>query len=136
MLTSGRDTSTATLVGCDMSEKKLAKVLDGVTHYHSSAIKLHEKYSGCWECCDQCNYGTHTCHFCGTELNHDSTEYDDKRHWLSDCRPDLVEHEIGETCTWFYQRKTAEQFCYAFKDDSTQVWTDSHSHFMKDGPVV
>jgi hypothetical protein len=23
-----------------------------------------------WNCCDQCNYQTHTCHFCGDDLGH------------------------------------------------------------------
>jgi hypothetical protein len=42
----------------------------------------------------------HNCHFCGT-LVRDGYESDGTRHWLSDCRPDLTEHEPGPTCTWW-----------------------------------
>lgn len=26
-----------------------------------------------WNCCDDCNYDSHRCHFCGDDLNHDGT---------------------------------------------------------------
>lgn len=86
----------------------------------------------------------HQCHFCGEfvsdgyALKADGTRY---RHWLSDCRPDLVEHEIGDTCTWAYRRKlpetlTEERFnCYAYQAEYNGPFTDSHSHFMTDGPM-
>lgn len=41
-----------------------------------------------------------TCHFCGAELNEDGYEHSGARHWVEDCRPDLVEHEPGPLCTW------------------------------------
>lgn len=90
----------------------------------------------------------HHCHFCGEYV---ANGYDAKgdRHWLSDCRPDLVEHEPGETCTWWY-RKAEEgtiheevgvnSYCYAFqkrKDLAYEKWewTDEHIHFDEDGPM-
>lgn len=55
----------------------------------------HAEYGGaCPECCSRCNYGMHTCHFCGADLTHDSFEIvagEKRRHWLSDCRPDLID---------------------------------------------
>lgn len=54
--------------------------------------------------CDKCNYANHRCHFCGEELTHGSWEvrriYNHFKwrwevlltpHWLSDCRPDLID---------------------------------------------
>jgi len=75
-----------------------------------------------------------------------------KRHWLSDCRPDLVKHEIGPKCTW--RLSTGEplrdgardnETCYAYqtfgflgadaKPQYGQVWTTEHVHFYQDGPT-
>jgi len=94
------------------------------------------------------------CHFCGTWVKDGySVEADKSRHWLSDCRPDLVEHEIGPTCTWAFQTMKSEddvvhveeitpgRLCYAFEwmGDETngykRVWTDEHVHFYNDGPM-
>lgn len=89
--------------------------------------------------CVACNYDNHTCYFCGTELDHESFEADGRRHWLSDCRPDLVEHEIGPLCTWPDDpRRNAYRSpgCYAYQDDKTRVWTNEHTHFYTDGPMV
>lgn len=79
----------------------------------------------------------HPCHFCGTEVK-DGKEYNGARHFLSDCRPDLVQHEIGPLCTWAHQRgdgKTKEnQTCYAYQNPDKE-WTDKHEHFYPDGPM-
>jgi hypothetical protein len=94
----------------------------------------------------------HQCHFCGTYVNKEGySNNDNERHFLSDCRPDLVEHEIGEICTWAFRRKPLvigkgtpnerteealplEQTCYAYQD-SDQKWTKEHIHFYPDGPM-
>lgn len=84
----------------------------------------------------------HQCHFCG-EYVKDGKEIDGTRHWLSDCRPDLVKHEIGELCTWSYRRLEEfkdenfkeEDTCYAYRNTHTLKWTDKHEHFHKDGPM-
>lgn len=89
----------------------------------------------------------HTCHFCGANVNKKGYEHDGNRHFLSDCRPDLVEHEIGDTCTWAYRRvdiKSAkgeiipalsvEKTCYAYQNDKLE-WTKEHTHFYPDGPM-
>lgn len=93
----------------------------------------------------------HTCHFCG-EYVRDGLTFKGERHWLSDCRPDLVEHEIGEICTWSYRRKDLikavsgeiipalpeNHTCYAYEDyDSNykRVWTNEHIHFYPDGSM-
>lgn len=77
------------------------------------------------------------CHFCGTEVK-DGKESNGKRHYLSDCRPDLVQHEIGNTCTWAYRREEEnykeEDTCYAYQDPDLK-WTDKHEHFLPDGPM-
>lgn len=75
-------------------------------------IQEHHRYGGCYECCDACNYSTHRCHFCGTSLNHDSTEYGGERHWLSDCRPDLILHWPGPDCT------CPGDWCYADQEEN------------------
>ena len=84
----------------------------------------------------------HRCHFCGDYVANgrdyvaNGIGIDGKRHWLSDCRPDLVEHEIGPLCTWHGQRGHPEaKDCYAYRNDSTNQWTDDHIHFMNDGPM-
>lgn len=77
----------------------------------------------------------HTCHFCGEYVLH-GYEYNTKRHWLSDCRPDLVKHEIGKTCTWWgMERDSGKKNCYAYQDRDTREWTDEHIHFYEDGPM-
>lgn len=94
----------------------------------------------------------HQCYFCGTYVDENSLETNGKRHYLSDCRPDLVEHEIGETCTWWFRKDDMidafgklipgipiEQTCYAYQEDSNAIdgskWTDEHTHFYPDGPM-
>jgi hypothetical protein len=85
----------------------------------------------------------HHCHFCGTYVT-DGWEYrsgePNVRHWLSDCRPDLVEHEPGELCTWHDLGPDSHgvvktQDCYAYQDRDTRQWGDEHKHFDKDGPM-
>ncbi len=101
---------------------------------------------------DPCDYERDEfkeCYFCGTNTCQKGYESNGDRHRLSDCRPDLVKHEIGETCTWSFRRKPEfkrmndetedypeNQTCYAYQDNSTSpsTWTDSHSHFYPDGP--
>lgn len=78
----------------------------------------------------------HKCHFCGEDVK-DGKDPKGNRHWLSDCRPDLVEHEIGPDCTWpeGTSRTDTKPGCYAYQDFGTQKWTDEHTHFHKDGPM-
>jgi hypothetical protein len=59
------------------------------------------------------------------------------RHWLSDCRPDLVEHEIGPICTWWGSKSSVVHSCYAYQDDKLpgQPWTNEHKYFYSDGPM-
>ncbi len=65
-----------------------------------------------------------------------SFDFSGHRHWLSDCRPDLVEHEIGEACTWSSDPAVPyERRCYAYLDERRQV-TPNHVHFYADGPMV
>ena len=79
---------------------------------------------------------SHTCHFCGEWLDDNSCEYNGDRHWLSDCRPDLVAHEIGETCTWSYATDVPrERRCYGYQDEQRR-WTKDHVHFYPDGPMT
>lgn len=86
----------------------------------------------------------HHCHFCGEPVS-DGIAANGKRHWLSDCRPDLVEHEIGPLCTWPNAEKK-EQSCYAYSESDFEPnepdkhrhgmrWTNEHTHFYKDGPM-
>jgi hypothetical protein len=86
----------------------------------------------------------HTCHFCGTYVlnGYECGSNKDKRHWLSDCRPDLVEHEEGPLCTWQNVIPLAPRYdCYAFEyggDKETnykRVWTNEHKYFYSDGPM-
>lgn len=67
------------------------------------------------------------CHFCGGE---------DSPHMLSDCRPDLVEHEIGPHCTWAVSLQlgmtTQVLSCYAYQDPYTHEWGTEHKHFYPD----
>lgn len=96
------------------------------------------------------SFDYHTCHFCGTLVNNGHTP-NGERHYLSDCRPDLVKHEIGEICTWAFRRKPefirmkneTEDFpenhtCYAYEDYNSKhkrIWTNEHIHFYPDGPM-
>lgn len=88
----------------------------------------------------------HHCLFCG-EYVKDGYKYNGTRHFLSDCRPDLVEHGIGDTCTWAFRRTEIrsgngtiipplplEETCYAYQDKARN-WTKDHTHFYKDGPM-
>lgn len=106
----------------------------------------HTLQGGCYMCCEDCNRVEHRCYFCGADLTHDSyeTHYDHKaqqnrrsRHWLSDCRPDLVEHEIGDKCTWPW--RTDGPTCYAYSSGyphAEENWGTEHKHFTKDGPMT
>lgn len=81
----------------------------------------------------------HNCHFCG-ELVANGYGTNNERHWLSDCRPDLVQHEPGPTCTWhgcgpYADGSTRKHDCYAFQDHDTQKWGDEHKHFYEDGAM-
>ncbi len=95
---------------------------------------------------DSMDEAWHRCHFCGTDVRN-GLEFDGRRHWLSDCRPDLVEHEIGETCTWAFRREPIvrkdgsvieplpeEECCYAYQTRGRD-WTNEHTHFYPDGPM-
>lgn len=88
----------------------------------------------------------HQCHFCGTWVRNGVSTEDGTRHWLSDCRPDLVQHEPGEFCTWWnLETVPANRNCYAYSESRHNpsepggaagiVWTDEHTHFHKDGPM-
>jgi hypothetical protein len=99
--------------------------------------------------------GWHTCHFCGTEVKDGYEDVEKtKRHWLSDCRPDLAEHEQGDFCTWGYRDRPSNlpelvyndpntwfsypvnpNNCYAYQNFETLQWTNKHEHFHKDGPM-
>lgn len=59
------------------------------------------------------------------------------RHWLSDCRPDLVQHEIGPTCTWYGCAAALKHDCYAYQNDDApgRPWTSEHKYFYPDGPM-
>lgn len=105
-----------------------------------------------------CDCDRHICYFCGEYLDHNSYAYENGekvRHWLSDCRPDLVEHEEGPTCTWWNMTRPeflqklrdddkghlADRYeghpsCYAYQDFGTQEWSTEHKHFHRDGPMV
>lgn len=96
-----------------------------------------------YETCDKCNYQDHRCHFCGEDLDHESFDPKGQRHWLSDCRPDLVEHEVGELCTWpayigeyaYLNEELGRPSCYAYEDRDGNKGED-HIHFYTDGPMV
>jgi hypothetical protein len=100
----------------------------------------------------------HPCHFCGEPVidGHETIrpgEPEQRRHWLSDCRPDLVKHEVGPDCTWAYlldpgwipslrragkdhlaDADEGRKSCYAYQDGVNGPWTDEHIHFYEDGP--
>jgi hypothetical protein len=77
-----------------------------------------------------------TCHFCGTCVidGYETGRDRHKRHWLSDCRPDLVEHKPGELCTWHAQEDRGHD-CYAYQNSDTREWTKEHKYFYPDGPM-
>lgn len=94
----------------------------------------------------------HRCHFCGEYVDQIGFQHDGQRHYLSDCRSDLVEHEMGETCTWAFRREPLiigkgtpgerieealpeNKTCYAYQDVFSLQWTDEHKHFFPDGPM-
>jgi hypothetical protein len=80
--------------------------------------------------------GWHNCHFCGDIVSKRGYDTEGQRHFLSDCRPDLVQHEPGPTCTWHgLELREATQDCYAFQDRRTNAWGDEHIHFYSDGPM-
>lgn len=72
----------------------------------------------------------HNCHFCGEFVANGYTAKNE-RHFLSDCRPDLVQHELGPTCTW-HGVKQPKKDCYAFQDHDSLEWTNEHKHFYED----
>lgn len=84
----------------------------------------------------------HQCHFCGEWVVNGIECRTGDRHWLSDCRPDLVHHEPGPLCTWHAFAPGSGKFfrsenfdCYAYQDLWTQEWTEDHAHFYEDGPT-
>lgn len=89
-------------------------------------VDLHEKFGACYQCCIYCDHDTHNCHFCGTSLTHNSYDHDGRRHWLSDCRPDLLPHQPGELCTWGYRNPSE---CYANHEENK-------FEFNEDSPMV
>lgn len=76
----------------------------------------------------------HHCHFCGADVK-DGKDLKGNRHWLSDCRPDLVEHVPGEACTWHNIETVEDKNCYAYQDRDTRKWGTEHKHFYEDGPM-
>jgi len=76
--------------------------------------------------------GWHQCYFCGEYVS-EGYEATGERHWLSDCRPDLVEHEPGPLCTWY--ESDPGKGCYAFQDHFTNQWGEEHIHFYPDSPT-
>lgn len=63
-------------------------------------VELTYKSVNLYETCDHCNYGEHTCYFCGQYLDHVGRESDGTLHDVAYCRPDLVAHDPGPLCTW------------------------------------
>lgn len=83
----------------------------------------------------------HNCHFC-SDLVKNGLDTKGERHWISDCRPDLVEHEPGKLCTWYgwgepdnRPGKAKGKNCYAYQNRDTYKWEDEHIHFYTDGPM-
>lgn len=77
----------------------------------------------------------HNCHFCGTLVDK-GYEPDGTRHYLSDCRSDLVWHTPGPTCTWWRcGRGSRCGPCYGYQHIDTGEWTTDHIHFYNDGPM-
>lgn len=79
------------------------------------------------------NVEPHNCHFCGDYVIH-GYESNGARHYLSDCRPDLVQHEPGPLCTWSYRDDPTDR-CYAYQNRDTDQWGEQHIHFYEDGPM-
>lgn len=85
----------------------------------------------------------HQCHFCGEWVVSGIECSTGDRHWLSDCRPDLVRHEPGPLCTWHdatmhqgtFELPNDTSDCYAYQDLWSQEWTQDHDHFYEDGPT-
>ena len=92
----------------------------------------------------------HTCHFCGTWTDEKGYESNGNRHYLSDCRPDLVQHEVGPYCTWLrmtyggtWSNEKVDQYneennlpnCYAYQNNETHEWTAEHQFFYPDKPM-
>jgi len=81
------------------------------------------------------DYDCHQCCLCGTYVLN-GYETDGARHWLSDCRPDLVKHDPGKVCTWHGLGQYIPPYdCYAYQDKWTLEWTADHNHFYEDGPI-
>lgn len=84
---------------------------------------------------------SYPCHFCGTLVKdgYETGPNKDVRHYLSDCRPDLVEHEPGELCTWpAIPGVREESDCYAYRVMNSKggfIITEKHGNFHKDGPT-
>lgn len=86
--------------------------------------------------------GPSQCHFCGEYVN-DGLDPKGERHWLSDCRPDLVQHEVGPLCTWPPYEPPNEDLndklpspnCYAYRVRESNEWGTEHTHFYPDGPM-
>lgn len=53
-----------------------------------------------YELCYSCNYDMHECNWCGEGLTHSLHDSDGEYHDTAYCRPDLVDHEPGDLCTW------------------------------------
>lgn len=81
-----------------------------MTHVHSTSCN-HE-------------YDNLQCHFCGEYLCKDSYDPKGNRHYLSDCRPDLIAHDRGEACTWPHKNE-----CYL-------IIHGGNSEPWEDGPMV
>lgn len=68
-----------------------------------------------YESCELCDLGSHHCHFCGSDLDHETYDTDGNHHTTAFCRPDLVEHPLGELCTypgdWCYWDHNANKLC-------------------------
>lgn len=125
----------------EIAYKELKDIASGVDGHKREHINLTESkpYINLYK---QPEEDWHECHFCGTFVNN-GREYRGQRHWLSDCRPDLVKHEIGKDCTWAYRREMAAEdpnynfkeadTCYAYEEHSNGEW--KHTKFYKDGPM-
>lgn len=57
---------------------------------------------------------------------------DDPDHKIEECRPDLYEHEIGEDCTWHYNREMGLDgpYCYAYQNPDTKEYGSEHIYFL------
>jgi len=115
---------------CSFNENKCS---DKITKYNLCEVHLADPY-----------IEPHHCHFCGEYVVKGYTS-EGKQHYLSDCRPDLVKHEIGKSCTWYgceHRNKEGKlepikPDCYAYAEDTKdgRVWGTEHIHFHEDGPM-